>query len=344
MRRFLVPALVALLLAAPAHPEPRMLPEFTSLTDFAASALMKLPAKAAWKKAVPGARQVEIPSSLDGEKQRALFLAPEGDEPRPLLVVLHSWSEDYLQHHSIPYAVWAERNGWVFIHPDYRGEFKRPEATGSELARQDVLDAVEYAKTNARVDPRRIYLAGYSGGGMMALTLAGLHPDLWAGVVAWGAIFDLVQWHRECEGKYRRYAREIRLSCGGAPLPGTPAEADCRRRSPSSVLEGARRGPVRVLIAAGTEDPFVRPTHSIAAFNLLARPEDRLSAGHGEHLVRERRLPPELERRIEEPHHQAAGRPLLFERTSGQATLRLYEGRHDVVYNAGLVWLAGQIR
>lgn len=336
--------LLAVLLAFGAHATPLPVDEFTTFTQLAASPLKRLPEREAWKKAAPDVREVLISSSADGTKQPSLFFAADANEPRPLLVVLHSWSVDYLDHASIPYGVWAMRNGWNFIHPQYRGRFDGPEATGSELAVSDILDAVEYAKSHAQVDGARVYLVGFSGGGMMALSMAGRHPELWAAVVAWVPVFDLVEWHRETRNKYKRYARDIRRSCGGVPAPGTAAEKECLSRSPSTYLAGALGSGVPVYIAAGIDDPFVSPRHALSAFNVLANEKDRFTEQQIARLSETRTLPPELAGPVENHLYQSVGRPLLLQRTSASVALLLFKGRHDVIYNAGLFWLARQHR
>ncbi|MBC7171329.1 MAG: alpha/beta fold hydrolase, partial [Polyangiaceae bacterium] len=245
----------------------------------------------AWRELVPEIREVSITSSTDGSEQRALFYDPGGDAPRPLVVSLHSWSAGYLQNIDIPFAVFARRNGWVFVHPDHRGRNDRPQATNSEHALEDVIDAMEYARSEANVDPSRIYLIGYSGGAMAALVLAARHPDLWAGVVAWVPVFDLGDWHQRARGRHPRYVREIEASCGGAPHVSPTAKRECRARSPSAHLESA---PARfgVYIAAGIEDPLVPPDHGMLAFNRLARPEDRFDGEEIAFVRRHGALPP----------------------------------------------------
>ena len=334
-------------LAAAPVPGLRTVDEFKTYTALIASPLKRLKPRLAWKRVVTEVKEVRIPSSADGSLQPALFYAPDSSEEgeerserRPLLVVLHSWSVNYLDPASSPYGLWAVRNGWVFVHPDFRGRFNRPEAAGSELAVRDVLDAVAYARERARVDSERIYLVGYSGGAMMALTMAGRYPELWAGAVAWVPVFDLAQWHEETRRKYPRYAREIRAACGGEPVSGSEAAQECLRRSPSSYLERARGKGVRILVGAGIDDPLVSPAHSLAAFNALARSEDRFSKRQIERISREGRVPAELSGAAEDSRYEEAGKPLLLHRSSGQITLHVYSGRHDVIYNAGLLWLA----
>ena len=299
----------------------------------------------AWRARVPRTEVVEIPSSADGSAQRALFYDPGRRERRPLLVVLHSWSEGYLQNLGIPYAVFAERNGWVLIHPDHRGPYRRPEATASELAQQDVLDAVDYATRRARVDPERIYLVGYSGSAMTSLVLASKHPDRFAAVVAWVPIYDLVAWYAELQrsAPNRHYARDVAASCGGAPLPGTGAAEECRRRSPRAWLAGAR-GRVHVFLGAGIWDQLVPPDHALRAFNDLASPSDRIAEGDLARIAHKRSVPPQLAGAEASTAFAEAGAKALLSRTSERATVVVFQGGHDLIYNAGLEWLAGKRR
>ncbi|WP_170319765.1 alpha/beta hydrolase family protein [Polyangium spumosum] len=298
-----------------------------------------------WRSRVPRIEEVEITSSLDGTRQRALFYDPGRDEPRPLLVALHSWSENYLQNIGIPYGIFAERNGWVMIHPDHRGPYRTPHSVASELALGDVLDAVAYARRRARIDTSRIYLVGYSGSAMTSLVLAGRHPEIWAGVVSWVPIYDLVDWYGHLRSNMpdRHYAHEVAAACGGAPRPGTPAEEECRRRSPRSHLRGAR-GRVNVYLGVGIWDQLVPPDHALRAFNDLAAPEDRVPEGAIVRIKKTRSIPEALGIPDPRPLYDAAKAKVVFERTSERATVVVFLGGHDVIYNAGLSWLGEQRR
>jgi len=314
---------------------------FTTFMALADSPLADLPKMEAWREEVPGIREVRIPSSADGSEQPALFFDSGSDRRKPLLLVLHSWTADYRQHFSIPYGAWAVANDWVLVHPDYRGHFDRPEATLSELAVSDVLDALRWAREHARIDSERVYLAGFSGGAAAVLTMVGRHPELWTAAVAWVPVYDLVEWWgtiRDHDDLH--YARNIVASCGGEPRPGTDAERECRARSPSTYLERARGSDVEVLIATGVDDWFVPPAHALRAFNALARPGDELSRAEIEAISASGRIPESLGGDAHNAMFEAAGKELLLELSSGEAVLWVFEGSHDVVYNAGLRWLA----
>lgn len=316
--------------------------DFTTFSDLADSPLNEMPKMDAWRQEVPGIREIEIPSSSGGEAQPALFYDSGSDRPRPLLMALHSWTSDYQKQFSIPYGVWATKNDWVLMHADFGGEFDDPAAALSEGAVEDILDALEWARNNARIDEERIYLTGFSGGAMAALTMVGRYPDKWTAAVAWVPVFDLVDWYATIRHHDMHYAPDIEAICGGPPVSGTRAEEECRKRSPSSYLAKARGHDVRVLIAAGIEDWFVPPRHALEAFNALADPADRLSEQQIERISSDGVVPPDLESAKPYPRVSAAGRKILGERESAGAVLWIFDGSHDVIYNAGLAWLAEQ--
>ena len=138
-----------------------------------------------------------------------MFYAPEFEGAVPLVVALHSWSADYKQTLHADIEAWCVEQGWAYLHPNFRGRNRTPEATGSELVVEDIVSAVAYAKRVARIDASSIYLVGTSGGGYASLLMAGRHPEIWAGVTAWVPIFDLRDWYFETKKAGLRYAGEI---------------------------------------------------------------------------------------------------------------------------------------
>jgi dipeptidyl aminopeptidase/acylaminoacyl peptidase len=298
----------------------------------------------AWHQRVPKTEVVRIPSSIDGTRQRAIFYDSGSSRPRPLLVVLHSWSADYRQNLDIPFAELAIANDWVFLHPNFRGPNARPQATASDLAVQDVVDAVAFARERAAVDPARVYLAGYSGGAMKALVLAGRRPELWAGVAAWGAIYDIPDWFRHNRHKNPRYQKEIAASCGGVPRPGSPAEAECRERSPVTQL-GPAVGRVPVLIAHGLKDDTVPVHNALRAYDNLAAPADRFTDDERSFIETRGKVPSHLAKvGPMSARFDGVGTPVRLERRSRTVTLILFEGGHDMFYNATVRWLSQQRR
>jgi len=277
--------------------------------------------------------------SADESEQPALWYAPESDVPLPLLVGLHSWSTDH--RNAGQYAKWCLDRHWVFIGPDFRGPNKKPTACGSELAVQDIVDAVAYARNHANVDPRRIYLVGASGGGHAAMLMAGRAPEIWAGVSAWAGISDLRAWHAECKKAGRHYAGMIEKCCGGPPGASPEVDEQYRQRSPLTYLPKARN--VMLDLNAGIHDGHtgsVPVSHSLNAFNAVAAEKDRLSKEDIRHFVQMRQVPERLKRRPGEPPWE--GEKTLFQRTSGKVRITVLDGGHGILQDQALQWIARQ--
>ena len=254
-----------------------------------------------WPKEI---KEIEYLSSADSTMQPALFYAPEETkEPVPLLVGLHTWSGNYKQKMSIPYGQWCINNGWVFIHPHFRGPNRTTEATGSDLVVGDILSAVEHAKKQANIDTDRIYLLGASGGGYTSLLMAGKAPDVWAGVSAWVPITDLKDWYNECRALQCSHANDIVKSCGGEPGASAAVELEYVKRSPVTYLKGAVGVPLD--INAGIKDGHhsggVPVNHSLRGFNVVAAKKDRISEEDIKYFVEKIEVPPHLKQEINDP-------------------------------------------
>ncbi|MEB2363438.1 MAG: prolyl oligopeptidase family serine peptidase [Bryobacteraceae bacterium] len=293
--------------------------------------------------------EVVIASTMDGDRQPALLDIPAGAQAAskgpsvPLLVFLHSWSARYNQSNALQDArAESRRRGWVFLSPNFRGPNNRPEACGSDLAMHDILDAVVFARMHARVDPRRIYLLGGSGGGHMSLMMAARAPKLWAAVSAWVPISDLAAWHAFSKRSGSRYAAMLESCCGGPPA-SPAAMREYRARSPLYHLARARG--LRIAIDAGIHDGHkgsVPVSHSLLAFNELAKANGFadcvLSAGEIDEFTAAGRVPEALQKAVEaEPGRK---HKVLFRRSAGPVRLTIFEGGHEMDVNAGVNWLA----
>ena len=295
-----------------------------------------------WNSAV---QTINYVSAGDNTRQPMMVYKPPRDDARPLLVALHSWSNDYKQKESAIYAEWAIANDWIFIHPNFRGQNNKPQATGSELVIADVLSAIDYAKANARVDENRIYAVGWSGGGYLALLLAGRAPEIWAGVSAWVPISDLNAWYEESRRLGTKYVREIAASCGGNPSGGGAAADECRKRSALTYLERARG--VAIDINHGIRDGHsngdpVPVSQSLIAFNLLAAPQDRFTEDQIAYFSREAQVPATLRSDTTDPDY--GGLRVLFRRQSGTTRITIFDGAHDKNTEAAVRWLNRQRR
>lgn len=289
-------------------------------------------------------REVRIPSTLDGTLQPALLRAPQSSKPRPLLVALHTWSGDYLQKSSIPYAEWCAEKDWAMVHPNFRGPNRTPQAMGSEWVVADILDAVQAMRESFQIDSSRIYLVGASGGGYATLLMAAKAPGLWAAASAWVPIEDIATWHAECKKAGRKYAQDIELALGGAPSPGSDQEASAGLRSPSHWLSSKVDFPLA--IQAGIHDGHqgsVPIGHSIRAFNRLAAPMDRISEKDLRHMETHQEIPEPM--RYTGPENPLFGtRKILLSQSSGSCELILFEGGHEIIVPAALHWLEKHVR
>ena len=284
------------------------------------------------------AEEISYLSAADHTMQPARFFDPKGKSPVPMVVALHSWSSDYTQQLHQEIEEWCISNGWAFMHPNFRGRNRTPEATGSELAVQDIVSGVEHAKGATKIDEERIYLVGTSGGGYSCLLMAGRHPELWAGVSAWVPIYDLEAWYYETKDRELRYAGEIIASCGGSPGDSRKVDAEYRRRSPKTYLNRARG--VNLHINAGIRDGHegsVPISHSLNAFNQLAERKDRVSKADIAYFVDKAEVPEALRNKIMDVSY--GDKQPLFRRNSGSTTLTIFDGGHELIAPAAIAWI-----
>ncbi|MEM1445736.1 MAG: prolyl oligopeptidase family serine peptidase [Planctomycetota bacterium] len=300
--------------------------------------------------------RVEIVSSVDGTAQPAMWVPPQKtDGPAPLLVQLHTWSGDYRQAQPRDrFFAEAQERGWAFIHPNFRGPNQTPEALASPLAIADVVDAVRFAQSNADIDATRIYLAGSSGGGHMALRMAAAEPQLWAGVSAWVPISDLFAWHathtKIVEGKPTpgRYARMIEAACGGPP--GTPqTDLQYVARSPLFHLQHAVGLPIDLNVGIHDGHQGSVPTdQTLLAFNRLAdangHPEQAFTPEQIALIRDQRTIPPTDQTTTVDDIETPRRFPVLLRRHAGPVRVTVFDGGHTEDVAPAVDWLSQQQR
>ena len=275
-------------------------------------------------------REIRYQSSADQSEQPAMFYAPVSKDPVPLMVALHTWSGDYKQKYHKAIEQWCIKHGWAYIHPDFRGPNNRPEATGSKLVVADIVNAVEYAKETTQIDNSAIYLVGTSGGGYTALVMAGHHPEIWAGVSAWVPISDLSAWH--AQGKH---VEALEKSCGGAPGDSPAVDKEYAKRSPITFLRNAKGTTLH--LHAGIKEKIVPISHSLLEFNEVAAVKDKISEEDITYFVKKRKVPANLQTAPPDPTY--GQKPPLFTRKSGNATVTIFDGGHQLVATAATAWI-----
>jgi pimeloyl-ACP methyl ester carboxylesterase len=287
-----------------------------------------------------GVQEITVVNSLDGVAEPVWFLPNPSAEPAPLLVHLHSWSA---RLGAASLARDCAKRGWAFLSPNFRGPNNRPDACASPVAIRDIVDAVAYAQKHTRVDPRRIYLVGGSGGGHMTLMMAHAEPKLWSAVSAWVPITDLADWHAFSQKQGSNYHKMLEQACGGPPSPATAAEY--RSRSPLFHLD--RAAGLRIDIQVGLRDGHqgsVPVSNSLRAFNRLAAANGKagqaFSAEEIGFITREAKIPEYL--RSEPATETSRTRAVLFRRTAGPVRLTIFDGAHETDFSTAVRWLAEQ--
>ena len=235
-------------------------------------------------------REITVHSSLDGSQQPNLLFVPETEKSVPLVVGLHTWSHDRFNKVN-DYLPFCKEYGWALLLPEFRGPNLRSnphgrEACGSELARQDILDALDHVLKTERIASDRIFLLGASGGGHAALLTAARSPERWRGIAVWCPVSDLMEWHTFF-GRGNSYAAELEYCLGGVPdeLPER-----YRERSPLTYAETLSRLPLS--IHQGRHDDIVpwKMTHRLYEEIEHFSPEhcyyDLFDGGHDEDVSR----------------------------------------------------------
>jgi dipeptidyl aminopeptidase/acylaminoacyl peptidase len=251
-------------------------------------------------------------------------------------VLLHSWSYG-LEQRQLDLEVDAAKRGWLVLVPDFRGRNDHPGACGSNLAQQDVLDAVAWARTHYPVDSTRIYVTGNSGGGYMTLLMVERAPQLWAAASAWVGISDLTTWYQTHATD--EYGTMMRQCLGGAPASSPSIAAEYAARSPLARLASIAAVPID--LAAGRHDTTVPIVHSLWAFNALAKALG--SAAISDREIAELTgssaalMHPSTTDTAADP---AIGRAIFLRRNAGRSRITIFEGGHEWMPPAALAWLA----
>ncbi|MCP4164927.1 MAG: alpha/beta fold hydrolase [Chloroflexi bacterium] len=193
-----------------------------------------------------------------GQGVDAVILEPsEQTSPRPLLLLFHGWNGKPLDPFVTEYTAAAVERQWLVASPQQRGH-NTLGSGGQPLAslrsQHDAAKLIEYMQTNYSVDMDRIYVGGFSMGGMMAGVMAEKYPDVFAAAVTHKAITDLSDWFYE-EGEFRQ--SQIITETGGEPWE-IPFEY--ARRSPVDMASNLKNLPLAIV--HGDVDTVAEPHHA----------------------------------------------------------------------------------
>jgi dipeptidyl aminopeptidase/acylaminoacyl peptidase len=278
-------------------------------------------------------KKVMVTSSIDRTAQPSYLYLPANindNKKRPLVVLLHTWSND-LEQRFEPLEREVARRGWILLEPNFRGRNDHPEACASPLAQQDILDAVSWVKQHYSINHGRVYLVGFSGGGYLTMLMAAKYPKQWAAASAWCGISDLTQWYDYHANDH--YGEMMRQCFGGPPQQSDSIGLQYSLRSPVTHL--SKRTKVPLDIAAGRNDSIVPPRHSLNAFNVLVK------SGGGKEISND-----EVNRVLASSQSSNAthivdpvlGRHIYLRQQAGRYRITIYEGKHDWVPEAAMQW------
>jgi poly(hydroxyalkanoate) depolymerase family esterase len=193
---------------------------------------------------------------------RALVHVPPGLDtsvPAPVVCMLHGCTQDAATFAAATAMnETADRHGFVVVYPGQPRERNMlgcwnwflPEhhqrGGGEPKLLADIVRGVIAKQSGQTIDPRRIFVAGLSAGGAMALILAVCYPDLFAAVAVHSGL------------PYR--AAENVISALAMIRRPAAARAPDRRAIHTAMGEHAR--PVPSLVIHGTDDNIVAPENA----------------------------------------------------------------------------------
>ncbi|MFW5757484.1 MAG: GDSL-type esterase/lipase family protein [Bacteroidota bacterium] len=280
--------------------------------------------------------EVMIPSSADGKMQMAYFYASQKKKPQPLVVSLHTWSNNYQQKDPLIGEILSRDVN--YIRPDFRGPNNTQEACGSPLVASDIDDAIEYALKNSNADPKHIHVIGVSGGGHATLIAYMQSKYSIRSFSAWVPITDLAKWYDESIGRQRKYAEHIALATTGNKNKIDVQEA--KNRSPLWMHTPVeKRKNSKLYIYAGIHDGYngsVPITHSLEMYNKVVKDFNPRSAESliPDNIIRElvvsRSIPGEKK-------FQIADRDIHYTRQyEDKLQIVIFEGGHEMLTQVAL--------
>jgi len=204
--------------------------------------------------------EIYVRSSLDDTMQPSLYFAADGDN-RPLIVGLHTWS--FGRDNQIKYLLpMAEELNFNLLLPEFRGKNfdSNPEpmkACGSIYAKTDIKEAIDYIKETKNIDENNIFLIGLSGGGHMAMLMAGFIPEYFRAIAPFVPISDLGMWLFQSPETYHKHI----LACTGGDRD------EMYDRSPLKYIDTIAKANMKIF--HGKRDNVVPVIQSIGFYNLM---------------------------------------------------------------------------
>jgi len=168
----------------------------------------------------PGVHELAYLAEQDESPQPYYLHIPRtytGRKALPAIVYLHGYAPwlDKTNWHQLSYGLTelAEDHGYLIICP-----FARSNTDFQGIGEVDVLQVLRLAAEQVKIDRDRVFLVGYSMGGMGAYTIAAHYPDLWAGAVVMCGRADYWFWKDLDPAKVEPWKRHLIDMEFGSPL------------------------------------------------------------------------------------------------------------------------------
>tara|TARA_R110002096_G_scaffold356883_1_gene550221 strand:- start:103 stop:1119 length:1017 start_codon:yes stop_codon:yes gene_type:complete len=209
-----------------------------------------------------------VRSTIDSHIQKIYYYKSKSKTPKPLIVSLHTWGGDYSQNDDL--ANLCKQRDLNYIHPDFRGPNSTNDACCSDLALNDIDEAITFAISNFNIDKAEIYVIGISGGGYATLSAFMKSQHNIKKFSAWASITDLIARYHESKTQNSRVSNDI-LNCTNSSSQLNIENA--KQKSPlylDTPIEKLKES--KVSIYAGVFDGIqkhVPITHSINFYNKI---------------------------------------------------------------------------
>ena len=281
-------------------------------------------------------KKESIQSSLDGNVQVFYYNKSTALRPQPLVVEFYTWSNTADSQKEL-LADLAHAKNWNYILPNFRGVNNHPKACCSEFVIADIDEAIDWALKNMSVDFKRIYVVGNSGGGYATLAMYMKSRHSIRAFSAWSSISDLDAWYTEAVERKNKYADEI-IKCTGAGETFDAKKA--KERSPLFWKTPVRkRKNSQLKIYAGIHDGYtgsVPISHSINFYNKLLtdaneKDQSRYVSKEDAALMLKTQTYP-----TKNPLKTVDNRAILYQKSSKNITLTIFEGTHEILKNVAL--------
>ncbi len=274
---------------------------------------------------------VKIKSPIDGKIEKAYFFATNSKVPKPLIVSLHTWWADYKEYD--PISELAKKHNINYIHPNFRGSNSTPDSCGSDLVIADIDASIDYALKNANIDSSKIYVVGFSGGGLATLAMYLKSKHHIAKFSAWASVTDLLAFYNESRIRNKDFVKGI-LLCTNS-INNKINKANAKKKSP--LFWDVPKNKVKsskLSLFAGIYDGIqgsVPITHSINFYNKIIN-EMGLTDANSFVSFEERSKIMETRQALGN-YGKIENREVFLEKKHKNIKLVIFKGKHEILNN-----------